>query len=79
MKATLSTQLSGSILNLPYGDIMGNFVTPNEALCTIDGFMINQLDKVAALQRGAGVVVGDYFVGVTTGCEISFTFPDIIY
>ncbi len=49
------------------------------ALSTIDGFIIPESAKLAAVKNGAGVMIGGYFVGVTTHSELSFSFPDIVY
>lgn len=50
-----------------------------DALSTIDGFIIPESAKLAAVKNGAGVMIGGYFVGVTTHAELSFSFPDIVY
>jgi hypothetical protein len=79
MNITLHTLIAGSPKEILYVDVKGNLVASEEGLSTIDGFMINPLEKVAALKKGAGVMVGDFFVGVTTGSDIRFSNPDIVY
>lgn len=46
---------------------------------TIDGHIISETAKSAAVKKGSGVVIGDLFVGLTTSCEYSFSFPEIVY
>lgn len=79
MSITLLTQIPGPGKEIMHVDGMGNLVSSGEGLSTIDGFMINPVEKVAALKKGTGVVIGDFFVGVTTGSAIRFSNPDIVY
>jgi len=60
-------------------DAKGIEMVSHEPHSTIDGFIINPVYKLAALEKGTGVMIGDYFVGVTSGGEICFSNPEIVY
>jgi hypothetical protein len=40
---------------------------------------VSQAARVTAVRRGAGVMIGDYFVGVTTGSDLLYSHPVIVY
>jgi hypothetical protein len=48
-------------------------------LSTVDGSILSQADRSVALQKGAGLMVGDYFVGFTTGTDLLFSQAVIVY
>jgi hypothetical protein len=49
------------------------------SLPTTDGFMVPEVAKLAAVRKGKGVMVGDYFVGNPTVEELCFDEQNIIY
>jgi hypothetical protein len=51
----------------------------NLELSTVDGGIVSQSARSAALKKGAGLMIGDYFVGVTTGADLLFSQPLIVY
>jgi hypothetical protein len=79
MTKALPSLLSISHKETMLMDTIGLESNSFEPHSTIDGFMINPLYKLAALKKGTGVMIGDYFVGVTTGSEITFSNPEIVY
>lgn len=48
-------------------------------LSTVDGGIVSQSARFAALKKGAGLMIGDYFVGVTTGADLLFSQPLVVY
>jgi hypothetical protein len=48
-------------------------------LNTTDVTFVSQSAKAAAIKKGAGVMIGDYFVGVTTGSDLLYSNPVIVY
>jgi hypothetical protein len=40
---------------------------------------MSQSTKSTAVKKGTGVMIGDYFVGVTTGADFLFSHPMIVY
>lgn len=54
-----------------------NFQGPD--LSTVDGSILSQSDRSVALQKGAGLMIGDYFVGFTTGTDLLFSQAVIVY
>jgi hypothetical protein len=48
-------------------------------VATTDVTFVSQSAKAAAIRKGAGVMIGDYFVGVTTGSDLLFSHPVIVY
>jgi hypothetical protein len=51
----------------------------NLELSTVDGGIVSQSARFAALKKGAGLMIGDYFVGVSTGADLLFSQPLIVY
>jgi hypothetical protein len=48
-------------------------------LNTTDVTFVSQSAQAAAIKKGAGVMIGDYFVGVTTGSDLLYSHPVIVY
>jgi hypothetical protein len=48
-------------------------------LSTLDGVILSETAKTSALEKGVGVVVGDYFVGVSVNTEVISDHQEIIY
>ena len=48
-------------------------------LATVDGSFVSRTAKTVALQKGSGLMIGDYFVGVVCGQELHFSQPLIVY
>jgi hypothetical protein len=48
-------------------------------LHTTDVTFVTQAARNAAVKKGSGVMIGDYFVGVTTGSDLLFSHPFIVY
>lgn len=44
-----------------------------------DVTFVSQSAKTAAIKKGAGVMIGDYFVGMTTGSDLLYSNPVIVY
>lgn len=51
----------------------------NQGVVSTDVTFVSQSARAAAVKRGAGVMIGDYFVGVTTGSDHLFSHPIIVY
>lgn len=48
-------------------------------LHTTDVTFVSQSAKTAVIKKGAGVMIGDYFVGMTTGSDLLYSHPVIVY
>lgn len=48
-------------------------------ISTVDGGIVSQSVRSAAMKKGAGLMIGDYFVGVTTGADFLFSQPLVVY
>jgi hypothetical protein len=48
-------------------------------LSTVDGGIVSQSARFAALKKGAGLMIGEYFVGVSTGADVLFSQPLVVY
>jgi hypothetical protein len=51
----------------------------DQGVVSTDVTFVSQSAQAAAVKRGAGVMIGDYFVGVTTGSDHLFSHPMIVY
>jgi hypothetical protein len=85
MKGTTSTQnakrVTNSVKLFSCGSLLGteSMLRVGKALSTTDGNIISESAKAAAVKKGAGVMIGDHFVGLSISGEYSFSFPDIVY
>lgn len=48
-------------------------------LSNADVTFVSQSAKATAVKKGTGVMIGDYFVGVTTGADLLFSQSIIVY
>lgn len=48
-------------------------------ISTVDGGIMSQSVRLAAVKKGAGLMIGDFFVGVTTGADFLFSQPLVVY
>jgi hypothetical protein len=51
----------------------------NFGLEATDVTFVSHRAKAEAVRKGTGVMIGDYFVGVTTGIDLLFSHPAIVY
>jgi hypothetical protein len=52
---------------------------PESELSTAELTFVSQAARARAIRKGAGVMIGDYFVGVTTAADMLFSHPAIVY
>lgn len=50
-----------------------------QGLSTTDGVIMTESSKIAAIRQGAGLMIGDYFVGFNTSSDLLFSYPAIVY
>lgn len=48
-------------------------------LSTTDVTFVSPSARAGAIRKGAGVMIGDYFVGLTTASDLLYSHPVIVY
>jgi hypothetical protein len=75
-----STQLSGtSVKNNSFRRRPAARMADQAVMGNADITFVSQTSKGSVIRKGAGVMIGDYFVGVTTGSDLLFSHPLIVY
>lgn len=50
-----------------------------QGLSTTDGVIMTESAKTTAIRQGAGLMIGDYFVGYNMSSDLLFSYPAIVY